>query len=124
MSTKPVMREFTDRWMTEFQQAHGRKYFFAAAKDGSAAARLLKQGFSVEELITVAKQAWANKVGFWSKHAISLASFASRFNEIRHENEASNNGLSGSRNGKQVDRNAGTANFGRAADYKHAGKLR
>jgi len=81
------MRQLTDIWCNAFQAFHGDRYLFCGAKDGSAAAKLVASGIPIEEIIAVARKAWANRDGFWSKHAITLAQFASRFNEIRQENK-------------------------------------
>jgi hypothetical protein len=77
--------QFTDRWIEEYEKSNGFPYFFQSAKDGTAATRLIKLGLTVDELIAVAKEAWAHPGWFNCKQASSLAGFACRFNEIRHE---------------------------------------
>lgn len=78
-------RVFTDAWCEAYSAHFGYQYAFSGAKDGAAADRLLKTGVPQPELIRIAKLAWGNPTGFNSKQAVSLAGFASRFNEIRAE---------------------------------------
>ena len=94
-------RIFTDGWMSEYEAFWGRKYLFQSAKDGMASDRILALGIPTEEIMGVAKKAWAkakphlgnssdlNKHAFWSKQAASLAGFVSQFNQIRAEVDAS-----------------------------------
>lgn len=80
-----VFKIFTDVWCSEYQKATGNKYLFQGAKDGSAAARLLKLGLPMWEIIGIAQEAWNHPDWFECKQAASLAGFACRFNEIRRE---------------------------------------
>lgn len=72
-------------WCEEYARTHGWKYRFNGNIDGPAAVRLIKSGIPIEELISVARQAWANPTGFYSKQAATLAGFDSKLNEIRKE---------------------------------------
>jgi hypothetical protein len=83
---KPQTKLFTDLWTAEYKSAHRCGYVFQGPKDGKAAANLLKHAeLSPQELVQIAKDAWANPTGFNCKQAASIAGFASRFNEIRSE---------------------------------------
>lgn len=79
-------RDFVDLWMVEYEKHYGYKYSFQSAKDGAAVKELLNIG-SPHELIEVARRAWKNAAGFWSKQAATIAGFNSRINEIRGELE-------------------------------------
>lgn len=83
IESKSIQRLFTDNWMLEFQKSFGVPYKFEGAKDGTAAVSLLKTGIPPENLIKIAKKAWSNQSLFWCKHALTLAGFSSKFNEIR-----------------------------------------
>lgn len=78
-------RRLTDAWCEAYAKAHGFRYMFQGAKDGTAADRLLKLGLTVTEIMTVAIEAWKHPDWFNCKQAASLAGFACRFNEIRME---------------------------------------
>lgn len=86
-------RELTDGWCAAWAARFGGPYKFEGAKDGKAADSLLATGLPVAELLALAAKAWerlrdpavVNGDAFNSKHAVSLASFASRFNEVRVE---------------------------------------
>jgi hypothetical protein len=84
---KSAMRVFTDLWCERFKAVYGQSYKFDSAKDGKAADSLVKlEGFSPPDLLSIAEKAWnANGSGFWSKHAVTIAGFASKFNQIRSE---------------------------------------
>lgn len=90
-------------WMAEYQAAHGVPYVFKDAKDGTAAARIIKCGFTPEQLIEVAKAAWKRPDGFCCKHAAELSRFVSQFNAIHNELKSNPNGPT-----KPNPRNEGT----------------
>lgn len=78
-------RRLTDLWCLYYEKAHGFKYMFQGAKDGTAADRILRLGVGVQELINVAVEAWKHPDWFNCRQAASLAGFVCRFNEIREE---------------------------------------
>lgn len=78
-------KDLTDAWCAAYREVHGSRYLFQGAKDGKAADVLITLGLPVDEIIGIARKAWAFKGGFNSKMAASLAGFVSRFNEIRSE---------------------------------------
>lgn len=87
--SKNAMRDLTDRWMNAFQTANRHRYTgfdLNGAKEGAAAARLLKTGLAPSEIISIAVEAWKHG-GFNCEHAVTLAGFASRFENIRRELE-------------------------------------
>lgn len=82
----PEFTIFITRWYAEYRTKFGDKYFFQTGKDGAALKRLLRDsGLNVEELISIAKQAWDRPTGFNSKFAATICGFASRINDIRVE---------------------------------------
>lgn len=78
-------RQLTDGWVAGWEKRFGGPYKFEGAKDGKAADALLATGLTVASLLKLAAEAWDNVELFNCKHAMSLAGFASRFNEIRGE---------------------------------------
>lgn len=81
---KPEMKAFTDGWVEGYKKRFGTPYLFQRDKDGTAAARLLKLGLGVAELLKIAQRAWSTE-GFHCSKASSLAGFASSFNDINAE---------------------------------------
>jgi hypothetical protein len=108
-----LKKSFTDLWCSQYEQATGNRYLFQGAKDGQAADRLLASKIPWTEIFQVANWAWEHPEQFNAKHAASLAGFASRFNEIRHEYQTYGRTGSG--------RNA-NANQDRAVDYAKVGQ--
>lgn len=82
---KSLKRQLTDGWNAAYQEAHQYTYKFGGVKDGRAADDLLKLGLSVDQILSIAAQAWKRPLDFNCKQASSLAGFSSRFNEIRAE---------------------------------------
>lgn len=84
-----IKRRLTDLWCKSFEEIFGLSYKFDGTRDGKGADALLKvNGHTPEELLEIARRAWAKKdsaKAFWCKHAVTLSGFASRFNEIRSE---------------------------------------
>lgn len=85
-----IKRQFTDAWCNAYEDKFGCKYKFQGAKDGKAADSLLSLERSIEDIISLAKQAWDKPDGFNTKQASSLAGFSSRFNEIFYDLKAFN----------------------------------
>lgn len=104
--TESSKRLFTDGWCESFERHHNFKYKFAGAKDGRAADELLKLGIPVQELLCTAMQAWQRPAGFSCKFSASIATFSSKFNEIRAELKLPY-GING-RNNAPNPRNVGT----------------
>jgi len=78
-------KQLSDSWCSEFQKYFGAPYKFTP-RDGVGASELLKvNGHTPEEFVAIARKAWENSKGFWSKHAVTLWGFSHRFNEIRGE---------------------------------------
>lgn len=84
---KPLQKQLTDGWCEEWAKHHPGcgPYTFQGAKDGAAAAKLLKTGLTPDQLLAVAREAWKRPEDFNCKQAATLAGFASRFNDIRVE---------------------------------------
>lgn len=79
MSDKRILEEmFMEAWSKHF----GHDYKFNGAADGKAAMSLVEL-FSPEQVVEVAKKAWAMPDDFNCKQAITLRGLSSRFNEIR-----------------------------------------
>lgn len=84
--TKPsesIKRQLTDAWGEAYKKRFEGKYVFQGAKDGKGADKLLATGMTNEQLMAIAKRAWEQLDDFDCKFAMSLAGYASRFNEIR-----------------------------------------
>jgi hypothetical protein len=75
---------FRDGWMAGYEAQFGARYLFAPAKDGMAIKRLLVVD-TPQALLETARRAWANRDGFHSKRAASIAGFAAALNDIRAE---------------------------------------
>lgn len=78
-------RRLTDRWCEEYKKAHGRAYMFRGSIDGQAADRLLRTDMKVEEIISMAVEAWKHPDWFNCKQASELARFTAAFNAICDE---------------------------------------
>lgn len=77
-------RAFTDLWMKEYMSHFDRSYLFQRAKDGMAAAELLRlPGATPEALMDIARKAWNNLSDFNCKHSVTIAGFKSQFNQIQ-----------------------------------------
>ncbi len=80
------MRQFTDGWMEAFHSRFGEFYRFQKAKDGVAAADLLKvPEYTPERLLKLAKAAWNLPPGFLRQQALTIAGLSGKFVEIREE---------------------------------------
>lgn len=75
-------REFTDRWCRCFEKATGDKYVFKA-RDGKAAAEIIKSGFDLDDFIATAKAAWQNNKDFYCSQAATLHGAWEAFNNIK-----------------------------------------
>lgn len=78
------LRELTDAWLRAYREEFGVDYLFQGAKDGAAAARLLRF-MSPAQAMALAKKAWRHRGEFWCKQAATLAGFAGAVNQIRQE---------------------------------------
>jgi len=78
-------RRLTDRWCEEYEKSHGRPYMFRGPIDGQAADRLLKTDMQVEQIISLAMEAWRHPDWFNCKQAENLAGFVARLNDIQGE---------------------------------------
>lgn len=76
-------RQLTNAWCQEFEKVKGFPYKFQGAKDGKAAAALLKIG-TPEAIMAIASAALRHRSWHCEK-AVTLASLASKWNEIRSE---------------------------------------
>lgn len=78
-------RAFTDLWCAAFQEFWHDKYLFKGGQDGKAVKLLLSTGKTPEQLVAMARVAWA-KTGqsFWacSTQAKEISSFANAYNRI------------------------------------------
>lgn len=81
--SKP-MAKFEASWLSEFESHFGCRYVVNYPRDRKALNVILPT-ISPEELIEVAKRAWKNPDGFWSKQAVTISSLCYKFNEIRAE---------------------------------------
>lgn len=130
MNTPSPTRALTDAWMAAYKRAHdGCGYVFIGAKDGTAAARVLKSGLSVAEIIDVAEKAWAlhrryggEKPAFWCKMASGFASFASHFNQIREETMTVKGATVDREEARNAERAAKRENEARVYWQEQAGK--
>jgi len=86
---KSPVAVFVEKWFEAFQETFGDRYPMTGGKDGSAAKRLVNgTGLSPEELVAIARKAWANRTNpkcFHCKMSTSIAGFASKFVEIKIE---------------------------------------
>lgn len=82
--TDPRVKEFIDGWAKAFQEHHHEKYLVQGAKDGAAVKRLL-QIDTVDNLLDLAWEAWKHPDKFNCKQAVTIAGFASRYNDIKIE---------------------------------------
>ena len=84
---KPAGREFSDGWIAAYKEILGQDYIYQA-KDGVAAARLLKQVSPLVALAT-AKKAWrqTDTKKFWAcvNQSKDIPKFVSAFNAIQRE---------------------------------------
>lgn len=118
-------KAFVLKWCAGYREVFKEKYAFQPGKDGQAAKQLLAaSGKTPDELMVIARAAWANGGGFSSKSAASLSGFNSKFNEIRQELNQTTNGKTNQRPVTESRRNVGTANEGRSAQYRGVGRLR
>lgn len=81
---------FIAEWAAAFKNDRDAAYKFEGGRDGKAVKALLAFNEDVDELIALAQAAW-KKTGprfFWCEKAVTIASFASRLNEIRAELDA------------------------------------
>lgn len=78
-------RHFTDRWCEEYKKFHAWPYVFKGSIDGQAADRIIRLDIKIEEIITLAVEAWKHPDWFNCKHATSLAGFVASINDIRSE---------------------------------------
>lgn len=78
-------RILTDLWCSRFKSILNAPYKFNGVVDGRGADELLKLGMSPDEIMSIAEKAWRSG-GWWcSKHSKTIASFSSKFNQIRDE---------------------------------------
>ena len=80
-NTKPE-KNLCSLWVAAYQAHFGTKYLFQGPKDMMACKRLVGIE-SPERLVELAKEAWKKPDGFDTKQAVSIAGFASRYNQIR-----------------------------------------
>ncbi len=84
----PLYQVFVDKWCVEYQTRLKAPYIFNGAIDGKAVNKLLtivKDNVTVDDVLSVAYEAWENPDGFWCKQAVTIAGFASKFNNIFNE---------------------------------------
>ncbi len=82
----PQRETFLALWSAAYEDFFEVSYKIQHGKDGKAADSLLAlKGASPEGLIELARKAWEQGGQFNCRHAVSLAGFAARFNEIRAE---------------------------------------
>jgi len=110
-------RQLTDGFKAAWEERFKGPYSFQGAKDGKAADVLLATGISIPDLLCLARKAWERLDEFNCKHAVSLAGFASRFNEIRVEVQNGKSKVNGASGSKGFDRNQGTLNEGKSERY-------
>lgn len=109
---KSTDKVFTELWCIEYEKILKRKYKNGGVKDAQAVKRLLASGATPEQLVEIAKSAWAHRDLFNCKQSVTIAGFDSRFNNILEEIE---NAVSQRTNGKpQSDQT-------RRAEYNGAG---
>lgn len=117
--------DFVSKWCSAYLEVFKERYAFQRGKDGNAIKLLLaSSGKTPDELIRMAKAAWANSSGFYSKGAVSICGFNSKFNEIRQElNEKLKNGKTHQTTAAKSSRTTGTANTRRIGQYADVGKV-
>lgn len=121
---KAIHAELISKWFAAYREFFKAKYAFQHAKDGRAVKQLLATTeLTPDELMAIARAAWANSGGFFSKGAVSIAGFNSKFNEIRQELNLTN-GKTNQRPLTESRRNVGTANEGRSSQYAGVGRVR
>ena len=82
------VNEFRTAWNEAFKAAQGFDYVPDYGKDGRAISAMLKRGLTVEQLIDLAKRAWAvkDKPGtFWCAKLVSPSMLAAKLNELNAE---------------------------------------
>jgi hypothetical protein len=114
--------KFVTEWCEGYAEAFdGDEYAFQNGKDAKAAKALLTTSKLLpEELMVIARKAWANPAGFYCKSATSISGFFSKFNEIRQELK---NGKTTKGFHSASSRNAGTANEGKSKQYEGVGRV-
>ena len=83
---KASHKEFMDRWHNEFLDRFKMKYRFAGGADGAAVKKLMKHGFSVDEIVATARRAWKSDktLGkYLHQQSLTIKGFASEINAIR-----------------------------------------
>lgn len=117
---KAPKRLLTDLWCSEYPKHHGGDgYVFQGPRDGQAADRLLKAGFTPEAAIELARRAWKRPDLFNCRQAATLSGFTCRINEIRAELKGDGNGKgNGANHPVGPRRSDGTANAGLAHQYE------
>lgn len=116
IAVNPEHQAFIKGWSENFEAAHKVKYQFEGGRDGKAVKELLGMGILRIDLLEIAKKAWAWKANlFLAGRSLTIYGFRENFNAIQ------TGVINGNKNGgtyrNEVDRNAGTANQGRAKDY-------
>jgi hypothetical protein len=86
----PEVKVFIDEWCETYEAQFGNRYVVQGGKDGASVKRLLgSSGLAAMELIQVATRAWSvpndAKRFYWCNRAITIATFAARWNEIVRE---------------------------------------
>ena len=88
----PDRTKLSDAYMAAYRRNIGEGYVFSGAADSEAADKLLKSGFSVDEIIKTAEKAWKHPDMFNCKFAITLRGLGSKWPLIRAELRNVNNG--------------------------------
>lgn len=81
-------RDFIDLWTEAYQQQFDRPYAFNGGKDGSSLKRLLASTKTTAgQLMAIVTTAWTKKGKkyFWCEKSVTIATFASHFNEVQAE---------------------------------------
>lgn len=121
--TSSAHAEFIEKWSADYEETFKEKYAFQGGKDAKAVKALLAaSGKTPDELMKMAKAAWANGSLFYCKSAASICGFNSKFNEIRSELNQKRNGTHRSGN-TESGRGLGTCNEGKSAQYEGYGRI-
>lgn len=107
------MTAFILRWEAAFEDTFGFKYVFQGGKDAGQLSKLIKRTrMTADQLMEIVILAWS-KSGreFWNcQHAITIADFATRFNQVRLEVKGKTNGTNRTNGHQGPCRSKGTCN--------------
>lgn len=119
-----TFKEFVDAWVKEWKSLYGFDYKFDGGKDGRSVKELMSMNIEVEDLISIAKQAWRraadDKFAKDCKQAATIHGFRHALNQIRVELK---NGTNPKSSQQRVDRSQGTTNAGASSQYRGVGKV-